>query len=415
MIRPRTSLFFFFGEQQFFDTSPPIAIMSKTSQYDCIIIGAGLAGITVARELAERGNKKILIIEKHNHIAGNCYDFLNTDGILVQKYGPHIFHTSNERVFQYLSRFTNWRQYQHCVVGNLKGLIIPIPFNLYSLHLVFDKEKADRLEKKLVDTFGLNKKVPILELKKSNDSEIRDVAEFVYENVFLNYTMKQWGKAPNEIDPAVTARVPVFISRDNRYFQDLYQGIPLNGYTVLAKKIVDHPNITIKYQTDCREILKIHDSHIEFEGKPFLGITIFTGQVDELFNRCFGILPYRTLKFNFETHDVTYYQQNSQVNYTLDQDYTRITEFKYLTGQDIPNKTTIAKEYSYQYEGKEGEIPYYAISNQESLKIYQKYVNLASKVPNLYLLGRLAEFKYYNMDVIVSKALELADHILEVK
>ncbi|KAK8848110.1 hypothetical protein M9Y10_019166 [Tritrichomonas musculus] len=386
-----------------------------SNQYDCIVVGAGFAGITAARELAERGNKKVLILERHPHIAGNCYDVENKDGILIHQYGPHIFHTSNKRVFQYLSRFTEWRHYHHCVVGDLHGLLIPIPFNLYSLRLVFDKEKADRLEKKLIETFGLNKKVPILELRKSEDPEIRDLAEFVYENVFLKYTMKQWGKKPNEIDPAVTGRVPVFISRDNGYFQDLYQGMPLNGYTPLAQNIADHPNITIRYETDCRKVLKIDGSKVEFEGKPYNGIIIFTGQVDELFGRCYGMLPYRTLDFAFETHDVTFYQQNSVVNYTVDQDYTRITEFKYLTGQDVPNKTTIVKEYSRQYEGKEGEIPYYTVANPESLQMYQKYVDLASKVPHLYLLGRLAEFKYYNIDGIVEKALELADRILENK
>ena len=227
--------------------------------------------------------------------------------------------------------------------------------------------------------------------------------------------MKQWGKKPNEIDPAVTGRVPVFISRDDGYFQDPYQGMPLNGYTPLAKNIADHPNITIRYETDCRKVLKIDGSKVEFEGKPYSGILIFTGQVDELFDRCYGMLPYRTLDFAFETHDVTFYQQNSVVNYTVDQDFTRITEFKYLTGQDVPNKTTIVKEFSRQYEGKEGEIPYYTVANPESLQMYQKYVDLASKVPKLYLLGRLAEFKYYNIDAIVGKALELADRILDTK
>ncbi|OHT04883.1 UDP-galactopyranose mutase [Tritrichomonas foetus] len=386
-----------------------------SESYDCIIVGAGFAGIVAARELAERGNKKVLILERHEHIGGNCYDVEDKAGVLIHQYGPHIFHTYNKRVFEFLSRFTEWRKYDHCVIGNVYGKIIPIPFNLNSLHIVFDEEKANRLEKKLVDTFGIDTKVPILELRKSEDQEIRDLAEYVYENVFLKYTMKQWGKKPNEIDPAVTGRVPVYVSRDNRYFQDTYQGMPLNGYTPLAKNIADHPNITIRYSVDCRSVLKIKESTVEFEGKPFTGIVIFTGQADELFGRCYGMLPYRTLDFHFETHDVDVYQPGAVVNYTVDQDYTRITEFKYLTGQVVPNKTTIVKEFSKPYEGKDGEIPYYTIANPDSLAMYQKYVDLVKKVPNLYLLGRLAEFKYYNIDGIVARALELSDQLLEGK
>ena len=388
--------------------------------FDVIIIGAGFAGIVAARELAERGNKKVLVIDRHPHIAGNCYDTNDDAGILIHVYGPHIFHTSNKRAFDYLSRFTEWREYQHCVVGNVYGKIIPVPFNINSLHLVYDEEKANRLEKKLIDTYGLEKKVPILELRNNEDPEVKEVAEYVYENVFLKYTMKQWGKKPNEIDPAVTGRVPVFISKDNRYFQDPYQGMPLNGYTQLAKNILDHPNITLRLNTECKDVLKVpdvqnapgNDNRFEFEGKPFDGIVIFTGQIDELFGRCYGMLPYRTLDFKFETHDTEFYQCNSVVNYCVDQDYTRITEFKYLTGQVNPNKTSIVKEYSRAYEGKPGEIPYYTISNPESLKMYKQYTDLASKVHQLYLLGRLAEFKYYNIDAIVGRALEVSDQIL---
>lgn len=385
-----------------------------SSNFDVLIVGAGFAGITAARELAERGNKKVLVLERHDHIAGNCYDCYDEAGVLIHQYGPHIFHTYNKRVYEYLSRFTEWRQYQHCVVGNIHGMIMPIPFNLYSLHLAFEKEKADRLEKKLIDTFGLNQKVPILKLRESQDPEILEVAEYVYENVFLQYTMKQWGKKPSEIDPAVTGRVPVFLSRDNRYFQDPYQGMPLEGYTPLAQNMVNHPNITIRYGVDCRDVLEINGSEVKFEGQVFKGILIFTGQVDELYDRRFGMLPYRSLDFVFETHNTDFYQQNSVVNYPVSEKFTRITEFKYLTGQVLPGKTTTVTEYSKPYEGRKGEIPYYTISNPESLAMYQKYVDLVKQVPNFYLLGRLAEFKYYNIDGIVARALELCDEILSL-
>ena len=382
-----------------------------TENHDVLIVGAGYAGAVAARELAERGGKRVLIIEKHNHIGGNCYDCLDAAGVLIHQYGPHIFHTSNKRAYDYLSRFTEWLEYQHCVIANVYGKIIPVPFNLNSLHIVFDEEKATKLEKKLVDAYGMEAKVPILELRKSDDPEINELADYVYENVFLKYTMKQWGKQPHEIDPNVTARVPVFVSRDNRYFQDPYQGMPKDGYTKIFEKILDHPNIEVRLNTDARKVVDLSGDVVKFEGKEFHGICILTGQVDELFHLKFGRLPYRTLDFRFETHNVDYFQEGAVVNYTVDQPFTRITEFKYMTQQKIPGVTTIVKEFSKEYTGND-EIPYYTVSNPESLALYGKYVELAKKLPAVYLLGRLAEFKYYNMDGIVGRALEMADEIL---
>ncbi|HEY5575723.1 MAG TPA: UDP-galactopyranose mutase [Clostridiaceae bacterium] len=381
-------------------------------KYDCLVAGSGFAGTVAARELAERGGKKVLLVEKRSHIGGNSYDVLDEAGVLIHKYGPHIFHTNQERVYTYLSRFTEWRGYQHEVAGNVYGKLIPVPFNLNSLHMVYDNEKADRLEKMLVDTYGTEKKVTILELRKNENPELAELADYVYKNVFQYYTQKQWGLSPDQIDPAVTARVPVFISRDNRYFQDAYQGIPLNGYTPLFEKMLDHPNIDIVLNTDIKDVLAFDGDSILLRGMPFEGIVIYSGAADELFDYKFGQLPYRTLDFRFETYDMEWFQKYGTVNYTVDQEYTRITEFKYLTGQINRDKTTIMKEYPHSYTGAEGEIPYYSINNPENDGLYEKYRELTERFQDFHLLGRLAEYKYYNMDAIVLRALQLADSLI---
>ena len=381
-------------------------------KYDCLVAGSGFAGAVAARELAERGGKKVLLVEKRSHIGGNSYDELDESGILIHKYGPHIFHTNQERAFTYLSRFTEWRDYQHEVAANVYGKLIPVPFNMNSLHMVYDSEKADRLEKMLVETYGMEKKVTILELRKNENPELAELADYVYKNVFQYYTQKQWGLSPDQIDPAVTARVPVFISRDNRYFQDAYQGIPLNGYTPLFEKMLDHPNIDIVLNTDIKDVLTFDGDSILLKGMPFSGTVIYSGAADELFDYKFGQLPYRTLDFRFETYDMEWFQKYGTVNYTVDQEYTRITEFKYLTGQINRDRTSIMKEYPHSYTGAEGEIPYYSINNSENDGLYEKYRQLTERFHAFHLLGRLAEYRYYNMDAIVIRALQLADSLI---
>ena len=386
-------------------------------RYDCLVIGAGMAGAVAARELAERGGKRVLVLERRPHVGGNAYDCFDEAGVLIHKYGPHIFHTNSKRVFDYLSRFTPWLNYQHQVVANIPNggerLELPVPFNLVSLRTVFPQEQAEALEKKLLDTYGAERKVTILELRENADPEIRSLADYVYEHVFVRYTMKQWGQKPEEIDPATTARVPVFLSEDCRYFQDEYQGMPLEGYTPMFKRLLDHPDITVETGVEALERMRLEGDKILLDGEPFEGPVIYTGAADELFGFRFGRLPYRTLDFAFETHQVDYWQSHGTVNYTMDQDYTRITEFKYLTGQELPGVTTIMKEYSRAYTGADGEIPYYAIINEENNALYAHYQAEAGRHANLYLLGRLAEYKYYNMDAIAIRALELCDELLK--
>ena len=397
------------------------------NSFDCLIIGAGNAGAVAARELAERGGRRVLVLERRDHIGGNAYDCPDAHGVLIHQYGPHIFHTSNKRVFDWLSRFTGWRRYQHRVIANLPRdnpevvparkksdgrFCFPVPFNLGSLENAFGAQDGKRLGQKLLDAYPAQSQVTILELRQNPDPEIAAIAEYVYEHVFVHYTMKQWGQTPEEIDPATTARVPVRLSRDDRYFQDAYQGMPLEGYTPMFQKILDHPNITVELGVEARDRVKLEGGTVTLDGAPFTGAVIFTGQADELFGFRFGQLPYRTLDFRFETYEKQFYQTHGTVNYTVDRDYTRITEFKHLTGQDLPGLTTIMKEYSRAYTGAPGETPYYSIINPENNALYAKYAALASEYPNLHLLGRLAEYKYYNMDAIAGRALELCDSLL---
>ena len=381
----------------------------EEKMFDSVIIGAGVAGSVAARELAESG-RSVLVLEQRDHIGGNCYDEPDEHGILIHKYGPHIFHTKEKKAYDYLSRFTDWYAFGHEVVANVYGKLIPVPFNLNTLHMVYEKEKADTLEKKLIETFGMGSRVPILKLREQEDPEIRQIADYVYENIFLHYTMKQWGQTPEEIDPAVTGRVPVVISYDNRYFQEPWQGMPLHGYTPMFEKMLDHPKIRVETGVDARSRIRFEEDQVILDGEPFCGEVIYTGPVDELFNCCFGRLPYRSLRFDFEYLDQKDYQGHSVVNYTVSEDFTRITEFKYLTGQKAPG-TTIVREYPFAYTGAESEIPYYSIANEANQALYEKYRALTEKIPNVWLLGRLAEYKYYNIDAMVMKALELTEKL----
>ena len=373
--------------------------------YDVVIVGAGTAGCTAARLLAEQG-KKVLIVEKKNHIAGNCYDAKDENGILIHVYGPHIFHTSREKVYEFLSRFTKWYEFRHEVVANVHGQYMPVPFNLQTLKKAYGEEKGKELEEKLVQIYGMGTKVPILDLMNHEDSDLQMIGKYVYDNIYVYYTMKQWGKKPEEIDPAVTARVPVNISYDCGYFTDKYQGVPKYGFTAMFEKMVDHENITVQLEVEAKTVLEILENKVYFEGQEFEGMIIFTGPIDEFFDCKYGRLPYRTLDFAFEYYEQDDFQGHSVVNYTVSEAYTRITEYKYLTGQ-VCKGTTISKEYPSAYTGEDGQIPYYSIANEENHALYEKYKKEVENIPNFHLLGRLAEYQYYNIDLMVEKAMDL--------
>ncbi len=378
---------------------------------DVIIVGSGFAGAVMAERFATQLNKKVLILEKRDHIGGNMYDYIDENQVRRHEYGPHIFHTNNKEVVDYLSKFTEWYPYEHRVLGMVEGKEVPIPFNLTSLELCFDEEKAERLKKVLLESYEEGAKVPILHLKENDNEEVQELANFIYENVFKHYTMKQWGLSPEEIDPNVTARVPVLIGRDDRYFQDQYQCMPKEGYTNIFKRMLQHENIEVKLNVEAKDYLKIDadQSSIYFEGEKIDIPVIYTGALDELLDYRLGELPYRSLHFDIQTHEGKY-QNAATVNYPTPESkhgYTRITEYKLLMENYLDEKTTIAVEYPKMYDrnGKIGNIPYYPIFTAENQKKYDGYCELIKPIENFHLLGRLAEYKYYNMDAIVGVAL----------
>ena len=381
--------------------------------YDMIVVGAGYAGSVCARRVAEGAGFRVAVLERREHIAGNAYDYVNDEGILVHKYGPHIYHTYSERVHEFLSRFTKWTDYQHKVLANIHGTLMPVPFNHTSLGLAFGEDRGEELYRKLVDTFGEDKKVPIMELRQKNDPDLQEVADYVYENVFLYYTMKQWGQTPDQIDPSVTGRVPVFIGDDDRYFpQAPYQGMPEDGYTVLFEHMLDHDLIDVFVGVDARDIFTLDENNVSVCGKVYGGEIVYTGPLDELFNLDLGALPYRTLDMQFETLEQDQFQPVGTVNYTTSEDFTRITEFKNMTGQVVPGKTTIMKEFSHAYEPGSGQTPYYAIIDPKNRALYERYLERVQNLTNFHPVGRLAEYRYYDMDAVTDSALELSDEII---
>ena len=375
--------------------------------FDYIIVGSGFSGSVMAERIAKVLNKKVLIIEKRNHIGGNCYDYKDVNNITVHKYGPHLFHTDYKEVFDYLSNFTDWQPYHHRVLAFIDGKKVPIPFNLNTLFEVFPKSLAEKLERKLIDKYSYNLKVPILELLKEEDQDLKFLSNYVYDKVFKNYTAKQWGLKPENIDPQVTARVPICITKDNRYFTDKYQAIPNEGYKKIFERMLNYPNIKIMLNTDFKEVIDIDyaNKKIYFMGQEFKGKLIFTGMIDEIFDFKYGYLPYRSLELRFETIEKEFYQEVAVVNYPNDYDFTRITEFKHIHPIKT-NKTTILKEYPKSYQPNI-DIPYYPVFTKENQELYNKYREEAEKFDNLILLGRLAEYRYYDMDDAIKRALEV--------
>ncbi|HEB75428.1 MAG TPA: UDP-galactopyranose mutase [Nitrospirae bacterium] len=364
-----------------------------------LIAGSGLAGSVLAERIASVLKKEVLVVERRDHIGGNVYDYKDSEGIFIHKYGPHAFHTNDESVWAYLSRFTEWYPYFHRVRAIVDGIEIPLPFNLNALYMVFPPGLASRLETKLVDTFGYNVKIPILKLKEFGDKDLQFLSGYIYEKVFLGYTLKQWGLTPENLYPSVTARVPVYISRDDRYFQDRYQGIPENGYTSLIERMLDNPLIRVELNTDFRDV---KDS-VKFEK------LIYTGCIDEFFDFRFGELSYRSLDFSLKSYDTEFFQPVAQVNYPENHDYTRITEYKHFL-DTRSERTTVAYEYPQAYE-RGGNDPYYPIPNDENSALYAKYSEEARKLHNVVFIGRLAEYKYYNMDQIVARALRTFEEL----
>ena len=382
------------------------------NKFDVLVVGAGFAGATIANKKAKQG-KKVLLIDKRNHIGGNMFEKFDINGVRIHLYGPHIFHTNSKEVFDYLKNFSKFFPYEHQVLGKINNKFVPIPFNFTSLEILFSKEEANAIKNDLKKEFGEIERVSILELVNSQNDNIKKFGEFVYKNVFENYTAKQWGTTIDKIDKSVINRVPVVLGYDSRYFGDKYQYMPEEGFTKLFENMLKQENIDIKLNTNIKDILKF-----DFENKKtiinydeFDGEIYFTGAIDELLDYKYGALPYRTLELKFEQIESTIYQPNSVVNYPNDEKFTRITEFKYLTKQKIEGKTTILKEYPAQYDvnDKRFSDPYYPIANSENITIYNKYKADLDMFKNIKLCGRLAEYKYYNMDAVIERALKLCE------
>jgi UDP-galactopyranose mutase len=363
--------------------------------FDYLVVGAGFAGAVIAERLASQAGKKVLIIDKRNHIGGNTYDYFNSDGILVHLYGPHIFHTNCKEIYDYLGKFTTWRPYEHRVLASVDGMLVPIPINLNTINKLYGTQLcSSEVEKFLEDRAEKKERIVT-----SEDVVISKVGKELYEKFFKGYTKKQWGLDPRELDASVAARIPTRINKDDRYFTDIYQAMPLHGYTKMFEKMLSHPGIKVMLNTDYKEIERMI---------PYKEM-IYTGPNDYKFNYCYGKLPYRSLEFRFETLETECFQPTGTVNYPNEHPYTRVTEFKYLTGQKHPKTTMV-----YEYPKEEGD-PYYPVPRPENAELYKKYQALTAELPNVHFVGRLATYKYYNMDQVVAQSLTLFKKIIGTK
>jgi UDP-galactopyranose mutase len=353
--------------------------------FDYLIVGAGFAGSVIAERLARVGNQKVLVVDRRPHIGGNAYDHYNSDGVLIHKYGPHIFHTNSREVFEYLSQFTEWRPYEHRVLASVDGQLLPMPINLDTLNQLYGLKMNSFEAEQFLNSVAEKKEKNLT----SEDVVVSKIGRELYEKFFRNYTRKQWGMDPSELDAAVTARVPVRVNRDCRYFSDTYQAMPRHGYTRMFENMLDHPNIQFLLNADYREVKSsVLHKHL-----------IYTGPIDEFFDFRLGKLPYRSLEFRHETVNQPVFQSAPVVNYPNEHLYTRVTEFKYLTGQEHLKSSIV-----YEYPRAEGD-PYYPVPRKENEDLYKQYKALADATTGVRFLGRLASYKYFNMDQVTGQAL----------
>jgi UDP-galactopyranose mutase len=377
-----------------FRSAETARISPRKRGFDYLIVGAGFAGSVIAERLAAGMNKRVLVIDRRPHIGGNAYDYYNEAGVLIHRYGPHIFHTNSQRIVDYLSRFTEWRPYEHRVLGQVDGHLVPIPINRTTLSVLygqnFTEEGAAR--------FLAERAEPVASIRTSEDVVVNQIGRELYEKFFRGYTRKQWGLDPSQLDKSVTSRVPTRTNDDDRYFSDTFQMMPLHGYTRMFERMLAHPNIKVMVNTDYREIKEDIDyDHL-----------IYCGPIDEFFDFRFGKLPYRSLRFWHETLQQEQFQPVGVVNYpSEDVAYTRISEYKHLTGQKHP-----CTSISYEFPSAEGD-PYYPIPRPENAELYKRYQALADQTPGVSFVGRLGTYKYYNMDQVVGQALTLYKRLQE--
>ena len=359
--------------------------------FDYLIVGAGFAGSVLAERLANVYDRRVLVIDRRPHIAGNAFDHFDDAGILVHRYGPHIFHCNAPEIFQYLSQFTEWRPYQHRVLADVSGQLVPLPINLDTINQLYGLNLSSFELKAWFESVA----EPLSSIRNAEDAVVSKVGRELFNTFFRGYTRKQWGLEPRELDAHVTARIPTRTSRDDRYFSDVYQSMPLHGYTRMFQRMLDHPKIQVLLNADYREVR---------DAITHAGV-IYTGPIDEFFDFRLGPLPYRSLEFRFETHPVAQRQPVGTINFPNTHDYTRVTEFKHLTGQTHPQTSVV-----YEYPRADGD-PYYPIPRPENAALYKQYAAMANSLPNVHFAGRLGTYQYYNMDQVVAQALALARQI----
>jgi len=381
----------------------------NANKYDAIIIGCGLSGAVIARHLSEKCNKKVQIWERRDHIAGNMYDYKDEYGVLIQKYGPHTFHTSKKELYDYMCKYNEWIPYKLKCMAQIDGKFTPTPFNFKTIDDFYSTKNAQELKDHIVSFFGDRKTATVVEVLSCEDKIIREYAEFLFEKDYSLYTAKQWGLSASEIDPSVLKRVPLRFSYEEGYLPDTYEVMAKTSYTDFFNNILNHKNINVKLNVEALNHITLSEDRtkILIDGKECTIPVIYTGALDELFGGVYGFLPYRSLRFDLVHEEIDSKQDAPVVAYPQAEGYTRITEYKKLPIQDVKG-TTYAIEYPLQYTNNEKTEPYYPVLTEKSQLQYEKYKSLADKIPNLYCCGRLADFKYYNMDQALEQALKIS-------
>ena len=384
--------------------------------YDVLVVGCGLCGMVVARELADKG-KKVHIVERRDHIGGNIYDYYDENGILVQKYGPHVFFTDNEEIEKYITRFVPVHSFYPECRTFIDGKAIPMPFNFASIDMIYeDQTYADKLKNSLINEFGENTIVSVVDVLNSDIREISEYGRYMYEHEYRKYSAKQWGRPIETIDPSVFLRVPVYISEKKSYLRQNYQYMPEGGFTELARQLINHPNITVELGTDALDFLKINDGEDRVQIKGFDGPVVYTGPIDALFQYKYGRLPYRALEFVWKTVPRDSAPCTPLSAFPEGDKYIRITDYTQFPPQELPGKAVIAVEFPVEYKADElcGNEPYYPTLTSDSKAMYEKYTELAKGYHNLFPCGRLADFKYYNMDAVIERAFSVANSVMVV-
>lgn len=384
--------------------------MIDLSEYSAVVIGCGITGAAIARQLAESG-KKVLILERRDHIGGNMYDYTDEHGILVQKYGPHTFHTKKKELYEYMLRFEEWEKYKLTCGAYIDGKCTPTPFNFQTIDDYYSEKDAVELKEHIKAAFPNRETATVIEVMEHPDPIVSGYAKFLFEKDYSLYTAKQWGISPDKIDPSVLKRVPLRFSYDIGYFDDAYEVMPKHSFTEFFNNLLNHENITVKLNTDAFEYIIISGNKLYAGDKELEIPVVYSGAIDELFGGVYGRLPYRSLRFEWKYEEKDSIQDMPVVAYPQAEGFTRITEFKKIPVQDSKG-TAYAVEYPLFYDADSEAEPYYPVLTEESQEQYAKYKELAAEIPNLFVCGRLGEFKYYNMDQALERALEIADNIL---